>query len=192
MRILSGTLHNREIRIPAKGNTRPTSAKLRGQVFNICQGLIEDGYVLDLFAGSGAIGIEALSRGAQHCTFVENDHQAVATLRTNLKQLNLDSASTVLPVDGLKALHSLSSTPNPFCFVYIDPPYALTSLFQPILNVIDASLPLVLGAYVFLETRKKSFTPDPLSTLSLISHRTSGDSDLWHFEKKRQRIDNLA
>jgi 16S rRNA (guanine966-N2)-methyltransferase len=187
MRILSGSLHNREIRIPAQGNTRPTSSKLRGQVFNICRGLIVDGYVLDLFAGSGAIGIEALSGGALHCTFVENDQQAVATLRTNLKQLNLEPASTVLPVDVLRALHILSSASNPFCLVYIDPPYALTSLFQPILSAIDSTLPLVQGAYVFLETRRKSFTPETLSTLSLISHRTSGDSDLWHFEKNNKR-----
>jgi 16S rRNA (guanine(966)-N(2))-methyltransferase RsmD len=183
MRILAGSLHNRQIKIPSTGEIRPTSSKLRGQVFNICQGGLEGGYALDLFAGSGAIGIEAISRGSVHCTFVEHNHQTVLTLKANLSQLHLESVTRVLTADIHRALFTLSSTLHPFSFVYIDPPYALIEPLLAILQTIDSQLPLVLGAYVFLETRKKAFTPDPLPTLSLISRRSSGDSDLWHFEK---------
>ena len=183
MRILAGTLHNREIIIPSSGTIRPTSSKLRGQVFNICQGGIEGGYALDLFAGSGAMGIEAISRGACHCTFVEENRQAVSILKENLSRLQLASVTKILPFDVFKALHTLFSTQAPFSFVYIDPPYSIIEPLQGLLQTIDTLLPMTPGAFVFLETRKKAFTPPPLSTLPLISHRTSGDSDLWHFEK---------
>lgn len=183
MRIISGSLRQREIKIPTTSTIRPTSSKLKMQVFNICQGGIERGYALDLFAGSGAMGIEAISRGMSHCTFVENDRQVAMHLKTTLHQLQLESITTVLPVDVRRALQTLASTAHAFSFVYIDPPYALTEPLQEILRTIDEHLPLVQGAYVFLETRKKAFTPQPLSSLPLISQRSSGDSDLWHFEK---------
>jgi 16S rRNA (guanine966-N2)-methyltransferase len=183
MRILSGTLHNREITIPATCEIRPTASKLRGQVFNICQGGFAGGRALDLFAGSGAVGIEALSRGASHCTFVECDRQAVLCLQENIDRLHLECVTKIIPVDAIRALKSLSAISTPFSFVYIDPPYAIVEPLHTILNIIDLQLPLADGAFIFLETKKKAFTPQPLQTLSLISHRSSGDSDLWHFEK---------
>ena len=183
MRVLSGSLRQREIKIPTTLALRPTSSKLKMQVFNICQGWTKDGYALDLFAGSGAIGIEAISRGMAHCTFVENDRQAVMHLKATIHSLQLESVTAIVPGDVLRALQNLSCTSHPFSFVYIDPPYALIDPLQEILRMIDAQLPLKPGAYVFLETRKKSFTPQLLPTLPLITQRTSGDSDLWHFEK---------
>ena len=183
MRIISGSLHNREIKIPPNATMRPTSSKLRGQVFNICQGYLEDGYALDLFAGSGAMGIEAISRGATHCTFVEHDHLAVTTLRTNLQSLNLEQSTRILETNVERALQTSLLTSPPFSFVYIDPPYILVEPLLGILSTIDLRLPLKQGAFVFLETRKKAYTNQPLATLRLVSQRSSGDSDLWHFEK---------
>jgi 16S rRNA (guanine(966)-N(2))-methyltransferase RsmD len=182
MRILSGSLRQREIKIPQTASLRPTSAKLRAQVFNICQGCFAGGYVLDLFAGSGAMGIEALSQGAAHAIFVESDHNTASLLKANLEKFNLQTQSRVLAITVDRALQtSLRSCP-PFSFVYIDPPYALTEPLQDLLRTIDETLPLVPGACVFLETRKTAYQHQSLPTLRLISQRTSGDSDLWHFE----------
>ncbi len=192
MRILGGSLRHRDITIPASSGIRPTSSKVRGQVFNICQGGIEEGLALDLFAGSGAMGIEALSRGAQRCIFVDNNHQAIAALRTTLHHLHLESVSTVIPLDVFTALPVLASSSEPFSFVYIDPPYAFIDPVHELLHIIDTTLPLSPGAYVFLETRKKTFTPRTLSTLSLVSHRTSGDSDLWQFAPSHSAVPDDA
>lgn len=183
MRILSGTLHNREIKISKNSQIRPTSSKLRGQVFNICQGTFAGGHALDLFAGSGTIGFEAISRGAAFCTFVEVDTYAVMNLKENISLLHLEAVTKIFPIGVMQALQSLRTT-TPFSFVYIDPPYSLIEPLQGLLENIDLHLPLVEGAAVFLETRKKSFIPQPLQTLPLISHRTSGDSDLWEFGKR--------
>ena len=186
MKIIAGSLRNRTILIPKSSTVRPTAAKLRGQVFNICQGCLEGAHTLDLFAGSGAIGIEALSRGAKACVFVEQDHRVAEVLRKNISLFDLQDKTKILEMDVLKAVRVLSSAPQPFSFVYIDPPYHLTEPLTGLLEQIDRSLPLTEGAHLFLETRKGSFTPPQLSSLSLLSHRVSGDSDLWHFSKNLQ------
>lgn len=183
MKIIAGTLHQRSLSIPKTFLTRPTSSKLRGQVFNICQTAIEGGAALDLFAGSGAMGIEALSRGASDCTFVEQDRQVTSALKANIKKLGLEKRAHILTMDAARAIHRLSSTPLPFSFVYIDPPYGYVDPLNDLLSEIETSLPLAPGAYVFLETKKGSFEPQAFSSLVLASHRVSGDSDLWHFEK---------
>jgi 16S rRNA (guanine966-N2)-methyltransferase len=183
MKIIAGSLRNRTIIIPKSSTVRPTSARLRGQVFNICQGCLEGAHALDLFAGSGAMGIEALSRGAERCVFVEQDHRVAEVLKNNLRSLNLQDKTRVLEIDALKAVRTLTSTSPAFSFVYIDPPYHLTEPLTALLEQIDRSLPLEDGANLFLETRAGSFTPPQLPSLSLLSHRISGDSDLWHFAK---------
>ena len=183
MKIIAGSLQNKVLLIPKSSPVRPTSSKLRGQVFNICQGCLEGIHALDLFAGSGAMGIEALSRGAVRCVFVEQDRQVAEVLRKNLSNLNLQDKTKILEMDVLKAIRILSTASPPFSFVYIDPPYHLTEPLKALLEQIDASLPLAEGAYLFLETRKGSFIPPKLSSLSLLSHRASGDSDLWEFGK---------
>ena len=181
MKIIAGSLKKKTLLIPKSSAVRPTSSKLRGQVFNICQGTLEGAHVLDLFAGSGAMGIEALSRGASHCVFVERDHQVAQVLRENLEKLELLPISRVLEMDVFKAIGHLRS--EPFSFVYIDPPYHIVEPLGPLLEQIDATLPMADQANLFLETRKGSFTPPPLQSLALFSCRASGDSDLWHFVK---------
>src|SRR6185295_14611285 len=99
MRIVGGSLGGRVLRAPAGRATRPTSEKVREAVFNIL-GDVEGASVLDLFAGSGALGIEALSRGAAHATFVDAGRPALATIRANLDELGLAPRATVLAGDA--------------------------------------------------------------------------------------------
>jgi 16S rRNA G966 N2-methylase RsmD len=108
----------------------------------------------------------------------------VLGLKQNISNLQLESVTKILPVDAFQALRSLVHVATPYSFVYIDPPYALIEPLQGILQTIDSQLPLAPGASIFLETRRKAFTPQPLPSLPLISHRTSGDSDLWEFAKE--------
>lgn len=120
MRVVAGELRGRRIDAPEAGGTRPTTDKVRGAVFNALNSLdaIHDARVVDLYAGSGAIGIEALSRGAAHCIFVERSRPALAVLRANLRHLGLEARSRVLPGDATSLAAGL-----PADIVFADPPY---------------------------------------------------------------------
>ncbi|MEM8748374.1 MAG: 16S rRNA (guanine(966)-N(2))-methyltransferase RsmD [Actinomycetota bacterium] len=120
MRVVAGALGGRKIVAPEGLSTRPTTDRVREAVFNSLGslGVIEGALVADLFAGSGAVGIEALSRGAEHCTFVENDRQALRALETNLRELDLDRRSRIIRSDAVSAVGTLDVD-----VVLADPPY---------------------------------------------------------------------
>jgi 16S rRNA (guanine966-N2)-methyltransferase len=121
MRIVAGSLRGRRLRAPDGLDTRPTTDRVREAVFNslVSMDLIADAEVVDLFAGTGALGIEALSRGAARCRFVEKDREALRILRANLTDLGLERSSVVLATDVMAAAASL----GPCDLVLADPPY---------------------------------------------------------------------
>ena len=120
MRVVAGELRGRRIEAPPGLDTRPTTDKVREAVFNALTSLdlVRDATVADLYAGSGALGIEALSRGAAHCTFVERNRTALWTLRDNVAELDLEDRSKVVPGDALVLVKSLEVD-----IVLADPPY---------------------------------------------------------------------
>lgn len=124
MRVVAGELRGRRIEAPAGDRTRPTTDKVREAVFNALGSLevLDGATVLDLFAGSGAMGIEALSRGAARCTFVENDRAALAALRRNLDSLGLAGRSTVVAGDARTAARAHGRVD----VLIADPPYGDT------------------------------------------------------------------
>jgi 16S rRNA (guanine966-N2)-methyltransferase len=124
MRVIAGELGGRLIQAPGGRVTRPTSDRVREALFAML-GDVGGAGVLDLFAGSGALGIEALSRGAASAVFVERDAQALLTLRSNLASLGLSSArASVRRADALAALRSARRRQETYDLIFIDPPYA--------------------------------------------------------------------
>ena len=121
MRIVGGSLGGRVLRAPRGAATRPTSEKVREAVFAII-GPVDGDRVLDLFAGSGALGIEALSRGAAHATFVDAGKPALLAIRDNLRELGLESRATVIPGDAV-ATAARHAPSTPWRLVFVDPPY---------------------------------------------------------------------
>lgn len=121
MRVVAGSLRGRSIVAPEGRDTRPTTDRVREAMFNALSssGAIEEARVLDLFAGSGALGIEALSRGAAHCTFVEKDRAALAAIRRNVEALGIGDRVTVVAGEVLARLGQL----GPVDLVVADPPY---------------------------------------------------------------------
>src|SRR5215510_12005244 len=121
MRVVAGELRGRRIEAPEGTNTRPTTDMVREAVFNALGSadVVRDARVADLFAGSGALGIEALSRGAAHCTFVERDRAALRTLRANLDHLGVADRARVVPGDALVMAGGVDAE-----LVLADPPYA--------------------------------------------------------------------
>lgn len=126
-RIIAGAFGGRRIQTPKGDGTRPTSDRVREAMFSSLEselGGFDDLYVLDLFAGSGALGLEALSRGAQHATFVEHDGKAAAVVRANVRELGAERADVVKSTASAFLLHSHDPR---FDLVFIDPPYAMAT-----------------------------------------------------------------
>jgi 16S rRNA (guanine966-N2)-methyltransferase len=123
MRVIAGSLGGRTLTAPPGRATRPTSDRVREAVFSML-GPLHGERVLDLFAGSGALGIEALSRGAAHAVFVESDHRALTALRANLDTLGLRGGQAdVRPVDARGVLKNAQARADTYDLVFVDPPY---------------------------------------------------------------------
>ena len=128
MRIISGRARRARIVAPRGAGTRPITERLRGAVFNILGKTVEGAEVLDLFAGSGSLGLEALSRGAMRCVFVERSRPALGALRRNIEALGFTDRSRVVAGDALKLRPERLGVP--FDLVFIDPPHALAGRLE--------------------------------------------------------------
>jgi 16S rRNA (guanine966-N2)-methyltransferase len=161
VRIIAGSCKGAHIFAPKGLDTRPTADRVREAAFNLLgPGAVEDATLLDLFAGSGAMGLEALSRGAAHATFVESDREACRTINRNLDKLRLEGA-TVLCQDALTALRNDARAGTRYDLVLLDPPYKRFSSLQ---NAMIRHLPEILapGASLLVETAAEEEPDLPL------------------------------
>jgi 16S rRNA (guanine966-N2)-methyltransferase len=183
MRIISGRLRGRTIRAPGGLGTRPTASRVREAIFDVlahspshsrtCSGA----RVLDLFAGSGAMGIEALSRGAVHAHFVERDRRAIAELRQNLDTLGLSASATVLAVTADQAIRRLQEEEaSTFELVFLDPPYAAVRETEALLRSLGDSTLLARPSLVVLEHATGVALP-PIEGLGPSLDRRWGDTE---------------
>jgi len=136
MRVVSGEFGGRKIVAPSGTSTRPTTDRVREAIFNSLgsSGILDGALVADLFAGSGAVGIEALSRGAEQCVFVERDRHAIDALHDNLEALDLGSRSKVITSDAMAVAPSIDCD-----IVFADPPYGFDS-WDRLLELVKADL----------------------------------------------------
>lgn len=170
MRVIGGTLRGRPLRAPRGDRTRPTADRVRESVFDLLGPLAPGARVLDLFAGSGALGIEALSRGASHATFVEKRRDALRTLRANLDSLGLSGRSEVLPGDVMRS--SIWSA-EPFDLVLADPPYTAAAD-----DVVRRVGPILAPGGVFvLECSSRTSVPTS-ETLAVWKSRRYGETQI--------------
>ena len=128
MRIIAGTAGGRKFEAPDGLNTRPTLDRVRENLFNILQMRIPSARVLDLFAGSGALSMEALSRGAAFAVLVDSDRSANRIQRRNLENLDMTERAEILLCDWHKAVAALSRDKRQFDLIFLDPPYRMTDL----------------------------------------------------------------
>ena len=138
MRVISGKARRLPLVTPSGKNTRPTLDRIKETLFNILQGEVYGCHFLDLFSGSGGIGIEALSRGAKQAVFVEYDKEALRCIRTNLAKTKLDSQAVVLPVEVTYGISKLEKMGQVFDIIFADPPYQ-KGFEQKILKLLTAS-----------------------------------------------------
>ena len=185
MRVTAGAERGRKLRAPRGANTRPTGAKVREAIFNILGPLSPDA-VLDLYAGTGALGIEALSRGASHATFVERDGRALAVLHRNLRQFDLAGRARVMDSSVTVALQRLSSEKSRrFSWVFVDPPYAAGEV-EPVLALLSGGRVLDNGAVVVVEHDRRHLPPERVGALELVDQRFYGDTGLSFYRRQRE------
>jgi 16S rRNA (guanine966-N2)-methyltransferase len=170
MRIVRGSLGGRVLRAPHGADTRPTSEKVREAIFNILPD-VEGMQVLDLFAGSGALGIEALSRGAAHATFIDQAKPALAAVRGNLRELGLEARSTVLGGDAV-ALAARHVPASPWQLVFVDPPYRSDLAVRAVQTLAH----LAQDAVIVIEHDRRNAPPDELRSLLRTDQRRYGDT----------------
>jgi 16S rRNA (guanine966-N2)-methyltransferase len=170
VRVIAGRYGGRRLQAPPGDATRPTSDRVREALFSILGDRVAGARVLDLFAGSGALGLEALSRGAASATFVDAAPAALKSLRANLA--TLDAEGTVIRADALRWLRGASAAPRQYDVVFLDPPYRRAEALGAELS---AALPPVLagGALVITESDRRA----PLElTIPMTDERRYGDT----------------
>ncbi len=181
MRVVGGELKGRRLRVPQDG-VRPTSDRVREAVFSAL-GDVRGRRVLDLYAGSGALGIEALSRGASHCVFVDRSSRSLRVLGQNLEDLSLKPRSRVIRGEARRRVRSWTSAPGPgpFDLVFLDPPYALEEL-EGVLSALAEGALLAPDAEVVVESAKRHSWSLP-EGFTRIDERSYGDTSITRLVK---------
>ena len=154
LRVIAGTARGRRLVTPAGDRVRPTKDMVREAMFSAldARGALVDASVLDVFAGSGALGIEALSRGAMHAVFIERDRAAVDAINANLRALGMDGRARVSAADAIRIVHGSPPLGAPFDLVLVDPPYDTTDEdVTRVLRALDAPGWLTPEAIVTIE-----------------------------------------
>lgn len=176
-RIIAGTFGGRRLQTPKGDGTRPTSDRVREALFSSLEselGGFDGLYVLDLFAGSGALGLEAMSRGAEHVTLVDHDARAVAAIKANVRELGLDRVTVVKATAG--SFTERDEHPGPD-LVFIDPPYAMaTDAVTGLVRKLAAAAPPGKLFVVERATRDPLVWPDGVDGLR---SRKYGETTLW-------------
>ena len=186
MRIVAGEFRGRELVTAAGGTTRPTAARAREALFSILAD-VREALVLDLYAGSGALGLEALSRGAERAVFVEASKAAQRAIKSNVTALGLDERATLLPLKAEAALRALERH-GPFSLVFADPPWADAQAAFGVLERLAHAKLLTPAAQLVLEHAARS-GPEVAEKSPLYSTDTRrwGDTAVTLFEARFER-----
>ncbi len=178
VRVIAGKYKSRPLRSLKGTKLRPTSDRLRETLFNILGPMIEGATFLDLYAGTGAVGIEALSRGARHAIFVEQHAPAVALIRRNLQSLEVGFEAEVLAMNVESAIERLEGRRSHAQIIFVDPPYAADREYEETLETLGESAIIPPGARIVVEHLGKRELPERIGDLELVRIVEQGDAAL--------------
>ena len=188
MRVIAGKLRSRRLRSLRGGDIRPTSDRLRETLFNVLTGgnpdALNGSVWLDLYAGTGAVGIEALSRGAGMVFFVESSLAAAGLIAQNLRSVGLETGFRILRQKVTRALRNLEAENITAYFIFIDPPYRLENAYRETLSLLSESKLLGADAVIVAEHQKKFNLENDLFSLHRYRKLEQGDSVLSFYRKK--------
>lgn len=176
LRIIGGKWRGQKLSFANAEGLRPTGDRIRETLFNWLAPIISGAHCLDLFSGSGALGIEALSRGASSVTLIEKNHSAITLLQQSCAQLNADNAD-IIQADAIHWLTHVKPTAGkptkPYDVVFLDPPFA-TELLQPCCDLLEQHGLLANNAYIYIEMDSRQSAPMTPPSWSPLREKTSG------------------
>jgi len=182
LRIIGGKIKGHRIKAVPGDSTRPITDMVKESLFNILSGDIADTYFWDLFAGTGSVGLEALSRGAKFALFSDNNRNAINTLRQNIQSTGFEKQSQIIFNDAFTLLKKPSS--NKYDFIYIAPPQ-YKGLWKQALSILDEHKDhLVENGWVIVQIHPKEFEPLKLINLKLFDERKYGNTLLCFYDLK--------
>lgn len=179
MRITGGIGRGRRLKVPSGSRVRPTSDKVKQALFNILGDRVVDAVFLDLFAGVGGIGLEALSRGAARVTFVDASRDSLSSIKQNIEEMGFGDCAEVVPA---KVESFLKKPSGPYDLVFLDPPYA--EEMAPLLELLAGSGLVKQDAIVIAEHFKKQPSPERAGALMLYRQAKYGDTVLAFYNVK--------
>ena len=182
MRVIGGKFRSRQLKSLKGMALRPTSDRLRETLFDVIADRVEGSRLLDVFAGTGAVGIEALSRGAREVVFIENHAPAAALIKKNLESLGSRAEGRVLALDALRGLERLAgeavAQPTTYDWVFLDPPYAAAEEYRRVLSFLGAGTLLAEGSLVIAEHRRNFDLAETAGNLERVRVLRQGDAAL--------------
>ena len=190
MRIIAGNARGRRLQSVPGRHTRPTTDRVKENLFNIMGNTVVGAQVLDLFAGSGGIGIEALSRGASKAVFVDNERQCTAVIRTNLTAASLLPQAEIYTADVFRAVRILGQNQRKFDFIYLDPPYG-RSLAAKTLKEIAANGLLTANGVAVAEHSSKEEIAQASLNLIRVRQVCYGDTALSFYRIEEDKLEDM-
>ncbi len=189
MRVISGTAKGKRLKAPPGMTTRPVTDMVKEALFNVLGFAVGGSRFLDLFAGSGSIGIEALSRGAAMVVFIDRDARATGVIKTNLESCGFDrKLYEIHRNDVFKAVDILQKRGVEFDFIYIDPPFTDEDIFGRIMHRMDETGIIDYQGKIIIRTRRKMILPEDLKNLKKFRANDYGESTLHYYNINEEDV----
>lgn len=180
MRVISGKARGLKLNTPKNDDVRPTTDRVKESLFNIINGYIIDSNILDLFAGTGSLGIECLSRGANKCVFVDASKDSIDVVKSNIKKARVESESEVMNIDCKSAIDKLKTRNEIFDLIFMDPPYYENLFVSSLEKISDAQL-LHNEGIIVVEHDTTEKLPDKVRMLVKQKSRKYGNTTLTFY-----------
>lgn len=183
MRVITGSARGHNLKAPRGENTRPTSDRIKESLFSIIGFIDQDIKVLDLFSGSGSIGIEFLSRGAKLAYFVDSDSESIKIIQDNLEKTKLAEKSLVYKSSVGKAIKKIGNNYIEFDYIFLDPPYNKELVMETLKSIKDENL-LKNNGIIIIEHETKLELPETVFNLEKADYRKYGDTSISFYRNR--------
>ncbi|TVX94028.1 16S rRNA (guanine(966)-N(2))-methyltransferase RsmD [Paenibacillus agilis] len=184
MRVISGTARGRSLKAVPGMNTRPTTDKVKEALFSMIGPYFDGGTVLDLFAGTGGLGIEALSRGIDHAVFIDMDPKAIETIKHNVNAARVAEKAEIFRNDAKRALKAMAKRDMKFDLVFMDPPYRMTDADEMLTTMLEQEM-LSEHAIIVIEHDSNHTYPEHIGSMTCFRNAKYGEIALSLYKKKQ-------
>ncbi|MEG0855046.1 MAG: 16S rRNA (guanine(966)-N(2))-methyltransferase RsmD [Terrisporobacter sp.] len=181
MRVISGKVRGLKLNAPKNDDVRPTTDRVKESLFNMINSYMIESDILDLFAGTGSLGIECLSRGASRCIFVDSSKESIGIVKSNIKKARMENESVVLNTDFKSAIKSLASRNAEFDVIFMDPPY-YKNMFSDALSAVDNNNLLKEDGIILVEHDTKDKFPNSIGRLYKSKDKKYGGTTITFYK----------